>query len=81
MTKQQWCHDENQNYQTEVQLTLHHNSKKKENNEEQQNHLQYERLGSCHNIWACPSIMSSLSTESAHNWGFIRIKEMAMIVN
>ena len=41
--------------------------------------LQYERLQSCHNSWACPSIMSSLSTESALNWGFVRIKETAML--
>ena len=50
MTEQQWCHDKNQIYQTQVQLTIHHNSKKKENNEEQPKHLQYERCGSCHNI-------------------------------
>ena len=43
-------------------------------------HLQYERLRSCHNIWACPSITSSLSTESALNWGLIMIEEMAMLV-
>ena len=50
MTKQQQCHDKTQNFQTAVQLTIHHNSKKKENNGEQQKHLQYERFGSCHNI-------------------------------
>ena len=41
-------------------------------------HLQYERLRSCHNVWAWPLIMSSLSTESALNWGFIRIEEAAI---
>ena len=38
--------------------------------------FQYEMLGSCHNVWACPLIMSSLSTESALDWGFISIKKM-----
>ena len=42
-------------------------------------HLQCERLGSCHNTWACPSTMSSLSTDNALNWGFVRIKEMAIL--
>ena len=66
------------NFQTEVQLTIHHNSGKKENNEELQKHLW---LGSCYNSWACPLIMSSLSTQSALNWGFIRIEKMVTIVD
>ena len=43
--------------------------------------LQDECVGSCYNIWAHTSIMSSLSTESALYWGFIRIEKMAMIVD
>ena len=42
-------------------------------------HLQYERLRSWHSIWACPMIMSSLSTESTLNWGLVRVNEMATL--
>ena len=32
------------------------------------------------NNWECPMIMSCLSTESTLNWGFVRVKEMATLL-
>ena len=40
MTKTTRILDKNQNVQTEIQLTIHHNSEEKENNEELQNLLE-----------------------------------------